>query len=116
MGLTPYRSGNNTPRQGSFYSEKDPTRKSTTSDVVVRGALDEKNAVYSKAVALEEAEDEDSDDLEKALPPRPEGRVHAIKVSVAIMLVIVSQCLGVSKVWKTLILWMLFLLTVSDPE
>jgi hypothetical protein len=64
----------------------------------VRGALDEKQAIYSKAVALEEGEDDDSPDLEQNLAPRPALRIHAIKISLAIMLVILTQSLGVSRV------------------
>lgn len=72
---------------------------STTTEITVRGALDEKNEVYIKAVALEEGTGEDDDgDLEAELPVRPTARVHSIKVSLAIMLVILTQILGVSKV------------------
>lgn len=66
----------------------------------VRGALDEKHEVYSKAVALEEGtvEDDTPVDLEGNLPPRPAHRIHAVKISLAIMLVILTQSLGVSRV------------------
>lgn len=50
-----------------------------------------------KAVALEEGAGDD-EDLEADLPPRPVGRIHSVKVSLAIILVIVSQILGISKV------------------
>ncbi|EPS28344.1 hypothetical protein PDE_03290 [Penicillium oxalicum 114-2] len=65
----------------------------------VRGALDEKHEVYSKAVALEEGtvEDDTPVDLEGNLPPRPAHRIHAVKISLAIMLVILTQSLGVSR-------------------
>lgn len=65
---------------------------------MVRGDIDEKNEIYSKAVALEEGVEEEDNDLEADLPPRPVARVHCFKISLAIMLVIVSQILGVSKV------------------
>lgn len=66
----------------------------------IRGALDEKHEVYSKAVALEEGGDEDETavDLEGNLAPRPANRIHAFKISFAIMLVILTQSLGVSRV------------------
>lgn len=67
----------------------------------VRGALNEKSDVYIKAAALEERTEED-EDLEAALPPRPMARVHSIKISLAIMLVILTQFLGVSKVQHTI--------------
>lgn len=67
---------------------------------MVRGALDEKHEVYSKAVALEEGgeEEETAVDLEGNLAPRPIHRIHAFKISLAIMLVILTQSIGVSRV------------------
>ncbi|KAF5554620.1 hypothetical protein FMEXI_1902 [Fusarium mexicanum] len=62
----------------------------------VRGGLDEKNEIFQRAVALEENED-DEDDVERAAAPRPKLKMHAFKVTVAIMLVIVTQSLGVTK-------------------
>jgi hypothetical protein len=72
--------------------------RTTIVEVPVRGALDEKHAVYSKAVALEEGLDDDDGDLESNLVPRPVVRVHSIKIGIAIMLVILTQCLGISRV------------------
>jgi hypothetical protein len=68
--------------------------------VPVRGALDEKHEVYSKAVALENGEEEDDPvvDLEGNMAPRPTHRIHAFKISFAIMLVILTQSLGVARV------------------
>ncbi|KAG8360102.1 hypothetical protein FVEN_g2103 [Fusarium venenatum] len=63
---------------------------------VVRGGLDEKNKIFSRSIALEENEDE-NDDVEMAAPVRPRLKMHAFKVSFAIMLVIVTQSLGVTK-------------------
>ncbi|KAJ5825580.1 hypothetical protein N7474_002718 [Penicillium riverlandense] len=63
----------------------------------VRGALDEKHEVYSRAVALEEKTNDDTPDLESNSAPRPTLRVHAFKISLAIMLVIVTQALGISR-------------------
>jgi hypothetical protein len=69
----------------------------------VRGALDEKHDVYSRAVALEERGDEDEEpDLERALAPRAIVRVHAVKITLAIMLVIITQALGVARVFFSL--------------
>jgi hypothetical protein len=82
----------------SSYSTRSKDPSSVTVKALVRGDLDEKNVVYSRAVALEEGAEEVEEDIEGALPPRPVGRVHCIKASLAVMLVIVSQTLGVSKV------------------
>lgn len=74
--------------------------KANSTDIPVRGALDEKHEIYSKAVALEEGPEEDNTpvDLEGNLAPRPAHKIHAFKISFAIMLVILTQSLGVSKV------------------
>lgn len=74
--------------------------KANGTDTPVRGALDEKHEIYSKAVALEEKTEEDETpvDLEGNLAPRPAHRIHAFKISFAIMLVILTQSLGVSRV------------------
>ncbi|KAL5327520.1 hypothetical protein ACEPPN_005219 [Leptodophora sp. 'Broadleaf-Isolate-01'] len=91
-----------TPRNGwsratSIYSADGKQTMSDISETApVRGALNEKSDVYIKAAALEERTEED-EDLEAALPPRPMARVHSIKISLAIMLVILTQFLGVSK-------------------
>ncbi|KAL4888330.1 glycosyl transferase family group 2-domain-containing protein [Aspergillus ambiguus] len=63
----------------------------------VRGALDENHRIYSKAVALEEGLEDDELDLERNTRPRPVLLVHTLKISLAIMLVIVTQCLGISR-------------------
>jgi hypothetical protein len=51
-----------------------------------------------KALALEEGNGEDDIDLEKELPPRPVARIHTLNVSTAIILVLVTEFLGISKV------------------
>ncbi|KAF4951030.1 hypothetical protein FGADI_7767 [Fusarium gaditjirri] len=61
----------------------------------VRGGLDEKNEIFQRAVALEE--NEDDEDVERAAASRPRLKMHAFKVTVAIMLVVVTQSLGVTK-------------------
>lgn len=58
--------------------------------------------MYKKAVALEEGDDED---VESAVPTRPRLRIHAFKIGFAIMLVIVTQSLAVSKVCSHIIVW-----------
>ncbi|KAF9890520.1 hypothetical protein FE257_005925 [Aspergillus nanangensis] len=68
-----------------------------TTAVAIRGALNETHEVYSKAVALEEGEDDEQLDLEKNATARPVLRVHSVKISLAIMLVILTQSLGVSR-------------------
>ncbi|RHZ63639.1 uncharacterized protein CDV56_109291 [Aspergillus thermomutatus] len=91
---TPRVSGRSTPL-GSLRS--DEVQKPGMLSPPVRGALDEKQAIYSKAVALEEGEEEDAPDLEQNAAPRPALRAHAIKISLAIMLVILTQSLGVAR-------------------
>jgi hypothetical protein len=62
-----------------------------------RGALDEKNEIYMKAVAMEEG-NEDEEDVESGVPPRPITNVASIKVGLAIILVIVAQIAGIANV------------------
>ncbi|KAJ5212478.1 uncharacterized protein N7498_004124 [Penicillium cinerascens] len=94
---TPRISGCSSPFDLDTDAQVSTTANSTTTPI--RGALDEKHEVYSKAVALEEGGDEDETavDLEGNLAPRPANRVHAFKISFAIMLVILTQSLGVSR-------------------
>jgi len=85
------------------YLNSDITKSGNSETVItpsapVRGALNEKHELYSKAVALEEGGDENDMDLEAASAPRPAIRIHAFKISFAIMLVILTQSLGVSRV------------------
>lgn len=70
-------------------------------EVSIRGVLDEKNEVIMKAIALEEGVDDD-EDIEVELPLRLVVRVYLVKVSLAIILVIVWQTLRISKVGQTL--------------
>jgi hypothetical protein len=89
------------PRRDTSFSEKGvtfPPTPITPADTPVRGALDEKNDIYMKALALEEGNGEDDIDLEKELPPRPVARIHTLNVSTAIILVLVTEFLGISKV------------------
>lgn len=99
---TPRISGRSSPFDFETDAQVSTTAHSTTlptTTVSIRGALDEKHEIYSKAVALEEGEeDETAVDLEGNLAPRPTVRIHAFKISFAIMLVILTQSLGVSRV------------------
>ncbi|KAL3441664.1 glycosyl transferase family group 2-domain-containing protein [Aspergillus insuetus] len=106
---TPRISGHATPLSAGASSVilGRPTPDSKTASAspsaagLVRGALDEKHDVYSRAVALEERGDEDEEpDLEKALALRPVVRVHAVKITFAIMLVIITQALGVARLLR----------------
>ncbi|KAJ5593912.1 uncharacterized protein N7459_000120 [Penicillium hispanicum] len=95
---TPRISGRSSPSDFPLADARMSTQPhSTNSSVLVRGALNEKEAIYSKAVALEEGEEEDGVDLEGNVAPRPVLRVHTIKISIAVMLVIITQCLGISR-------------------
>ncbi|KAH6999207.1 glycosyl transferase family group 2-domain-containing protein [Ilyonectria sp. MPI-CAGE-AT-0026] len=84
----------NTRRTSRRSSVAPQSHRRHYSEPVVRGGIDEKNEVYKKAVALEEG---DGEDVESAVPPRPRLRIHAFKIGFAIMLVIVTQSLAVSK-------------------
>ncbi|OOQ81930.1 hypothetical protein PEBR_40995 [Penicillium brasilianum] len=96
---TPRVSGRSSPLDPELRNSAQVSTKANSADIPVRGALDEKHEIYSKAVALEEGIEEDNTpvDLEGNLAPRPAHRVHAFKISFAIMLVILTQALGVSR-------------------
>jgi hypothetical protein len=64
----------------------------------VRGAIDEKNDVYRRAIQVEEGEDDEDSDLEAAQAPRPELRLHSVRIGLVMILVVLTQSLGVSKV------------------
>lgn len=97
---TPRVSGRSSPLDPELRDSTQVSIKANSADIPVRGALDEKHEIYSKAVALEEGIEEDNTpvDLEGNLAPRPAHRIHAFKISFAIMLVILTQALGVSRV------------------
>ncbi|EAW08577.1 uncharacterized protein ACLA_033130 [Aspergillus clavatus NRRL 1] len=101
-GQSPKISNATTPRISGRSTPMDPYRTDDLQKPAnvlqpVRGALDEKQAIYSKAVALEEGEDNEVPDLERNAAPRPVLLVHTVKISLAIMLVIVTQSLGVAR-------------------
>ncbi len=54
-------------------------------------------------MALEEGAGEDEDDVEGSLPKRWVSRVHSIKISIAMMLVVFTQAVGISKVRSGLV-------------
>lgn len=83
-------------RQGSIRSGISGLPAAPTVDTAP-GALDEKNEIYMKAVAMEEG-DEDDQDIESGLPPRPITNVASIKVGLAMILVIVTQMAGIANV------------------
>lgn len=89
-------------RSSPFDLDADALASTPSNSIIVpvRGALDEKHEIYSKAVALENGEEEDDPvvDLEGNMAPRPTHRIHAFKISFAIMLVILTQSLGVARV------------------
>lgn len=65
----------------------------------VRGAIDEKNEVYRRAIEVEEGKDDDDDeDVENNQPVRPTLRIHSIRIGIVMILVVLTQALGVSKV------------------
>jgi hypothetical protein len=65
----------------------------------VRGAIDEKNEVYKRAIEVEEGKDDDEDeDVENNQPVRPTLRIHSIRIGIVMILVVLTQALGISKV------------------
>lgn len=64
----------------------------------VRGAIDEKDEVYRRAIKVEEGEGEGEEDIEGKQPVRPVLRVHSLRIGVVMILVILTQSVGVSKV------------------
>lgn len=65
----------------------------------VRGALDEKNEVYKRAIEVEEGVEGSEADFESNKPPdRPVQRLHSIRTGCVIILVILSQTLGIGEV------------------
>ncbi|PMD21641.1 hypothetical protein NA56DRAFT_625597 [Hyaloscypha hepaticicola] len=90
----------------------------TSKRTTVRGALNEDDELFAKAVALEEGAGEDEDDVEGSLPKRPVSRVHSVKISIAMMLVVFTQAVGISKLvgeytWDGR--WLPFLLVLTIP-
>lgn len=93
-------------RATSIYShDGKPATSVTSKRNTVRGALDEDNEVYMKAVALEEGATEEDDDLEGSVPVRPIARLHSVKIALAMMLVVFTQAVGISKVGSIITLW-----------
>ncbi|RGP78915.1 hypothetical protein FLONG3_2820 [Fusarium longipes] len=83
----------------STFTQHSSDTVPVASPTVVRGGLDEKNEIFSRAVALEENEDENND-VEMGIAPRPRLKMHAFKITIAIMLVIITQSLGVTKLLR----------------
>ncbi|KAL2670060.1 hypothetical protein Neosp_014941 [[Neocosmospora] mangrovei] len=82
-------------RTPSSFTQRSSSTTPVPTPAVVRGGLDEKNEVFQRAVALEENEDENED--VEGTPIRPKLKMHAFKISLAIMLVIITQSLGITK-------------------
>ncbi|KAH7140030.1 glycosyl transferase family group 2-domain-containing protein [Dactylonectria estremocensis] len=66
----------------------------------VRGAIDEKNEVYQAAIKVEEGVDDVDEDLEGNPPVRPTLRVHSFRIGIVMILVILTQSMGVSKLLR----------------
>ncbi|KAJ3543786.1 hypothetical protein NM208_g3393 [Fusarium decemcellulare] len=66
----------------------------------VRGAIDEKNEVYRRAIKVEEGEGEGDEDLEGKQPVRPALRVHSLRIGIVMILVILTQSLGVARLLR----------------
>ncbi|KAH6975841.1 glycosyl transferase family group 2-domain-containing protein [Ilyonectria destructans] len=84
----------------------------------VRGAIDEKNEVYQLAIKVEEGEGEGDEDLEGKPPVRPALRVHSVRIGIVMILVILTQSMGVSKLlreWSWDGDWKRFILVVVIP-
>lgn len=63
----------------------------------VRGAIDERNEVYQAAIKVEEGGEGD-EDVEGQELKRPTLLVHSFRIGIVIMLVILTQSVGVSRV------------------
>ncbi|KAH6954264.1 glycosyl transferase family group 2-domain-containing protein [Fusarium avenaceum] len=66
----------------------------------VRGAIDERNEVYQAAIKVEEGEDESDEDLEGSQPRRPRLLVHSFRIGIVMMLVVLTQSVGVSRLLR----------------
>ncbi|KAH8175129.1 glycosyl transferase family group 2 domain-containing protein [Sarocladium implicatum] len=67
----------------------------------VRGAIDEKNEVYRRAIEVEEGkDDDDGEDIENNQPVRPTLRIHSIRIGIVMILVVLTQALGISKLLR----------------
>lgn len=64
----------------------------------VRGAIDERNEVYQAAIKVEEGDDESDEDIEGSQPKRPRLLVHSFRIGIVMMLVVLTQSVGVSRV------------------
>jgi hypothetical protein len=64
----------------------------------VRGAIDERNEVYQAAIKVEEGGDEDDSDIESRALKRPTLLVHSFRIGIVMILVILTQSVGVSRV------------------
>ncbi|KAF4970250.1 hypothetical protein FZEAL_10085 [Fusarium zealandicum] len=96
LSFSPSPTPNILSRRSSFTKY---SNRPQTGSVVVRGAIDEKNEIYKKAVALEEGVEEGDDgiDVEGNAPRRPTLYLHALKMGFTIMLVIITQSISLSK-------------------
>ncbi|KAH7245158.1 glycosyl transferase family group 2-domain-containing protein, partial [Fusarium tricinctum] len=66
----------------------------------VRGAIDERNEVYQAAIKVEEGDDESDEDLEGSQPRRPRLLVHSFRIGIVMMLVVLTQSVGVSRLLR----------------
>jgi hypothetical protein len=64
----------------------------------IRGAIDEKNEVYKRAIEVEEGKEDDDADVEGNQPARPVLRVHSVRIGLVMILVLVTQSLGIARV------------------
>ncbi|KAF4984005.1 hypothetical protein FZEAL_710 [Fusarium zealandicum] len=84
----------------------------------VRGAIDEKDEVYQRAIKVEEGEGDSDEDLEGKQPVRPTLRLHSLRIGLVMILVILTQSLGVARLlreWKWDGDYMRFILVVVIP-
>ncbi len=79
-----------------FPQTEDPSVKGAGS--LVRGAINENKEVYRRAIEVEEGKEEGEEDVENNLPARPTLRIHSIRIGIVMILVVVTQSLGVSRV------------------
>ncbi|GKU04577.1 hypothetical protein FLAG1_10110 [Fusarium langsethiae] len=63
----------------------------------IRGAIDENNEIYQAAIKVEEGGDDDDDDVEGRALKRPTLLIHSIRIGIVMILVILTQSVGVSR-------------------
>ncbi|KAJ4248395.1 hypothetical protein NW762_012732 [Fusarium torreyae] len=84
----------------------------------IRGAINEKDEIYQRAIKVEEGEGDSDEDIEGKELVRPTLIVHSFRIGIVMMLVILTQSVGVSRLirqWSWDGDWKRFILVVVIP-